>query len=746
MAQPDKPTYLYLNRDGHWAGFKRQGLIRREDGALELMPLPLLGGAVPQSIKAAAAPSGPSGIAVAADGSVYFSDPAGQRVCQIVGCDGNVGLLPCLSGHDGQPGRFNTPRGLVLLKNRRGLFAADSRNHRIQIFDPETGQLLGVLGQPNAAATHPGSVPGRLNTPWGLAADSENSIYVLDYENARVQKWNATGDLVETFWENVLASHTLTRPVDVCTATVSGAIWIFVVEASSPSQVFVFDVNGNPVMTPHGAVLSMGAGTLQSPLGASASGSVLYVGDNQARRIFQFSFGESPVWVSEARGYDGPVAALALDGKGNLWVHAGTADAPLQLATDAAYAEKGYLWTESPIHLDHPEVDWQRLRAELAPLADNTHVEFLVFTSNDAGSGPQVSGASTDPLSDPKWRQRAHPPATDLDDIYVGGDPKTYLWVAAQFSGDGSATPILSQIRVQFDRDSYLGDLPAIYRDEMPCGDFLLRLLSLFESMYQDVEDEIGAMPILFDAKAAPERFLRWLAEWLGLELDENWSTAKQRRILEEIFKLYAQRGTASGLRRTLKLFAGVDAVIEEPILNAAWWALPARPESCCDSCAGEAFAESTPVWEHPQNSILGFTTMLAPAQPQGAVVGTSAVLDQSHLITVDEFGAPLFSDVAYQSSVLVYRGQVMCADVLPRVRALIEQEKPAHTTYQLCIVEPRMRVGFESRLGIDSVVGGPSRSLSLGDAQGLGEDTVLAGAMATRVGQSRLGESTRLS
>jgi phage tail-like protein len=267
-------------------------------------------------------------------------------------------------------------------------------------------------------------------------------------------------------------------------------------------------------------------------------------------------------------------------------------------------------------------------------------------------------------------------------------------------------------------------------------------LLSLFESMYQDVEDEIGAMPALFDAKATPEEFLGWLAEWLGLELDENWSPGKRRRILGEIFELYAQRGTASGLRRTLKLFAGVDAVIEEPILNAAWWALPAVPESCCDSCASEAVAG----WEHTQNSILGFTTMLAPAHPQGAVVGTSAVLDQSHLITVDEFGAPLFSDVAYQFSVLVYRGQVMCADVLPRVRALIEQEKPAHTTYQLCIVEPRMRVGFESRLGIDSVVGGPSRSLSLGDAQALGEDTVLGGAVATRVGHSRLGQSTRLS
>ena len=86
-----------------------------------------------------------------------------------------------------------------------------------------------------------------------------------------------------------------------------------------------------------------------------------------------------------------------------------------------------------------------------------------------------------------------------------------------------------------------------------------------------------------------------------------------------------------------------------------------------------------------------------------------------------------------------------MCQDVLPRIRTLVDQEKPAHTVYQLCIVEPRMRVGYQCRLGIDTVVSGPSRSLALGSEQILGEDTVLAGPMAARLGQSRLGLSTRL-
>ncbi len=743
MNQENTPQHMYLNRAGRWSGFQWQGLARRTDGAFELIPLPQLPGVVPQSIRAAGAPAGPSGVAVAADGTVYFSDPLGQRISRIAGCDGSVCPLPCLGGESGGPGRFSTPRGLSLTKNRRALFAADSGHHRVQIFDPDTGQLLAILGQPNPESPPaPGSGPGRLNTPWGLAADSADSVYVLDYGNARVQKWNAAGDLAGGFWDNVKASRLLTQPLDICAADVNGAIRVFVVEGSSP-QIFVFAADGNPVAGPGGTPLSIGAGKLQAPLGIAASSCALYVGDNAARRIFQFSLGDSPTFVGEARGYEGPVAALGLGSDENLWVHAGVADPPLRLPVSAAFASRGFLWTRQPIQAGHPKVEWQRLQAEIQPLPPNTHLDFLVCTSDSLADGPKAVEGGEDPLSDPKWRQAPHPPAADLDDIYIGGKPATYLWLAAQFSSDGSDTPVLSQVQVQFDRDSYLEYLPAIYRDKTPCGDFLLRFLSLFESLYQDVEGEIRGLPVLFDPKATPKEFLGWLAEWLGLELDETWSEAKQRQILGEIFRLYARRGTPSGLRRMLKLFAGVDAVVEEPILNAAWWALPANPASCCDCCAGNATGNSA--WQETRNSILGFTTMLAPAQPQGAVVGTSAVLDQSHLITVDEFGTPLFSDVAYQFSVQVYRGQVMCADVLPRIRALIDQEKPAHTTYQLCIVEPRMRAGYQSRVGIDTVVGGPSRSLALGSEQVLGEDTVLAGPLATRLGQSRLGLSTRL-
>ena len=55
---------------------------------------------------------------------------------------------------------------------------------------------------------------------------------------------------------------------------------------------------------------------------------------------------------------------------------------------------------------------------------------------------------------------------------------------------------------------------------------------------------------------------------------------------------------------------------------------------------------------------------------------------------------------------VRVYCGELRRAGALERVRATIEREKPAHTVYELCVIEPKMRVGVQSRVGIDSIVG----------------------------------------
>ena len=369
-------------------------------------------------------------------------------------------------------------------------------------------------------------------------------------------------------------------------------------------------------------------------------------------------------------------------------------------------------------------------------LALNAHLQFFVYIADDDQANPPKPDPRS-PDSSP-WRRIA----LDVTDLFIGGDPACCLWIAAHFTGNGRVTPVVSQMRVEFDHETYLRHLPAIYSNDAVSRQFLVRFLSLFESFFSETESQIAGLPALFDPNAAPKEFLPWLAGWLALELDENWDEAVQRQIIAKAFEMYGKRGTAEGLREALRLFAGVHAIIQEPILNAAWWALPAQEEPICKASDGV----TAKPWLATENSILGFTTMLAPAEAQGAVVGTTAILDQSHLIPGEEFGAPLFTDVAHQFSVLTYRGELKCHETLVRVRAVIEREKPAHTHYHLCIVEPRMRVGFQARVGIDAVVAGPPPAVKLGEVPGFGPYLALGGRPPARLGdQSRVGLTARI-
>jgi len=220
----------------------------------------------------------------------------------------------------------------------------------------------------------------------------------------------------------------------------------------------------------------------------------------------------------------------------------------------------------------------------------------------------------------------------------------------------------------------------------------------------------------LFDPEAAPNQgaptsWLDWLADSLAFPLDEVLSEEKRRSALSEAFQMHSRRGTVESLSELLKLYANATAHISEPQQQAQLWSLGER-------------------------STLGFSTMLAPAHAQGAVVGTTAVLNQSHLIEAEDFGSPLFEDIAHHFCVQVYAADVPDTRALDEVDRLIMQEKPAHTTYHLCRIEANMRVGFQARIGIDSIVGHTGSDLVTGDAR-LGMGSILPAEEGTKIGKN---------
>lgn len=726
MITEDSNNFRYLNDDNRWRGFGWKGLERCSDGALRLCSLPLIDAPLPQALASLASSNAPAGIAVDVEGAVYFSDTQSHRILKIDACDGAQTLLSCLGGEGGEPARFSTPRGLLIPCHRRSLFVADSGNHRIQVFDLASLQLVDIWGQESLSGKpKPEAEPGLFDTPWALAGDPEGNVYVVDYGNHRVQKFNALGELVPNFWKNMQMAGIPAQPIEIATAMEDENICIYVLDGRA-GRIGIFDSDGRKL----GLIESE---HLLKPLGIAAGNNAIYVGDNEGRRVLVFKKRAATYeFAGEAVGYEGPISALALETKGHLLVHSGSTLAPVRLKVDKGYCAKGFLWSDV-IETTDRETQWHALSATMERLPVGAHIQFLIYTADDKNDTPWIDPECDNPFSQPSdgdqpgWR----PVAQDVSDFIITGTGRC-LWIGAVLLGNSRSTPVLSQLKVTFNHETYLRYLPQIYNKDATCGGFLRRFLSLFETFFDEVEEEIASLPALFDPEAASKDWLPWLAVWLALEFDENWDEAQQRGNIAKAFERYARRGTAEGIRLALRDFAGVHCIVEEPLLNSVWWSLPVPADvECCERSSAEWPLQTI------ENSVLGFTTRLASADPQGAVVGTTAILDQSHLITREEYGAPLFIDVAHQFSVLLYRGELKRSEILPRIREIIEREKPAHTAYHLCVIEPRMRIGFQARIGIDAVIGGPPPVLGLGT----GRDLRLSGTRPSRIGeQSRVG------
>jgi phage tail-like protein len=370
----------------------------------------------------------------------------------------------------------------------------------------------------------------------------------------------------------------------------------------------------------------------------------------------------------------------------------------LEAASDGSYPPRG-IWRSGPFEVLPEPTDWYRLQVMAESLPPRTHVQVFTFASDDPGA-PAFDPTAEEPFADPGWQAS---PRDGLDVLLPTG-PTRYLWIGGVVRSDGSATPALDQMRLAYGRDTYLAHLPALYGRQEGPRDLLERFLTLHESVLGGLEQATADLPRLFDPAAAPSgptpSWLSWLAGWMAFEVSESWSDDETRQFVAEAFALLGRRGTVQGLRRYLKMYAGVEARIEEPALSLRVWSL------------GET-------------SALGFDTMLAPEPPQGAVLDASAIVDAAHL-TEGAAGPSLFADLAHRFCVQVHCAELVRPGALADARAVLEREKPAHTEAHLCVIEPLLRVGVQARVGIDAIVGAPP-SARVGAV--LGEGRLLAHA-----------------
>ena len=135
-----------------------------------------------------------------------------------------------------------------------------------------------------------------------------------------------------------------------------------------------------------------------------------------------------------------------------------------------------------------------------------------------------------------------------------------YLYLMVQLLGEGSER--LWEMKVEQQGDNFLDTFPEVYRER---GGFFHRYLSIFSSLYQDFQEEIGRVDSLLDLDTCPAEMLPMYGRWMGVELgdeckDEPWL----RTLVKEIYRLNCMRGSRWAVERIAEIVLGEKVVVLE--------------------------------------------------------------------------------------------------------------------------------------------------------------------------------------
>ncbi len=107
----------------------------------------------------------------------------------------------------------------------------------------------------------------------------------------------------------------------------------------------------------------------------------------------------------------------------------------------------------------------------------------------------------------------------------------------------------------------YLRYLPAIYSADP----FVGRFLRIFEDVLEPISIMVDNQPYYFDPMTAPLDLLEWLAFWVDMDDEaDDWPLPKKRALVAAAAFIYRMRGTGTGLKKHLGIYAGEPPLIME--------------------------------------------------------------------------------------------------------------------------------------------------------------------------------------
>jgi phage tail-like protein len=657
--------YATLRSGATWlAPTKLDGLAIESNGDIVLGRVPAV---EPASLRAPSR-AAPAGLAIGPDCALYLCDADAGRVLHLRLDCGPVppGTADCAVSVDAPTG--------ICIGPHDWLFVTDERGEQVLVYTT----ALEIRGR--------WDLTGR--RPTGIAFDGEGLV-VVDAKSGTVLRFDPDGRRDAAFTSRFALPSTCGAPLAIA-ADPSGTVYVGC--ASTPG-ILRYARSGASAGTP----LARDS-TAQA---LAVAGSVLYLADVSTGEIQLFALPDGTS-LGHVVGFRGPVAGLAVDRGGVVYVKAGPKIEFVVAHPARAHRSRGTLMVES---LDAGKsASWDRL-ATYADVSTAGDVKVEFFQTHDTNALPSwtvAAGRDTPlPLNGQSPRQEGESLA-DWQKRRVGEGRFLSIRVTVE-TRDPRTSPHLRQIQAETRGEGYLRYLPAVYSREDSAPEFLERLLALAKTLIGDLESDIEDLPKLVDPATAPDEHLAWLASWQGFEVPPRLSADPQalRDVLARLASLNARRGTLEGFRQLVEIEAGVTPHVVEAFRSRALWVLGAK-------------------------SALGFDTGLPRVSLDAAVVDQSA-LDGSSVGPEEGFGRALFEETAHRFTVILPAADAPSDDERRTVRRAVHELKPAHTDCHVCFVAPDLRVGVQSRIGVDCIVAGEPAPTTLDEGRALDRGARLA-------------------
>lgn len=236
---------------------------------------------------------------------------------------------------------------------------------------------------------------------------------------------------------------------------------------------------------------------------------------------------------------------------------------------------------------------------------------------------------------------------SNTSDILLHEVKGRYLWFVLETNLKQEQFINIEKIKVCFPKKSWISYLPEIYQSKDE-GLFLERFLAIFQTMYEELNQEIKEMPFRIDLDGTSKDFLEWMAKWLDIAECYIWSEEQLRTLLQNAVKLYKIRGTRKAVNEFVKIY-----------------------------CEGEA-----------------------PYIVENFKVRNFEDRDNKNKLE------RLYEDNAYKFYVIVKEKYVHSIREYQTLSKIIEEVKPAHMELELIVLKPFIFLGQHSYLGINSVLG----------------------------------------